>query len=235
MEVRNKVRGIAHDMDVAKVTVLGVPDRPGIASTIFEPLAKANVSVDTIVQNASVEGITDLTFTVTRNDLPKAVEWAMFGCMWTNGQICSATSRLILHESIAPQFLARLKAECERVNVCDPLAEGCRLGPVVSDGQCVCFSRVCFAACLPAFLPNLPVCLLLMCPFAHVVLGCPCRVRYKKVRALIDSELMANGGLATPACEEAFQEICGIYSAEDAEFQVMPPSAAAVKKRHGRK
>jgi aspartate kinase len=74
MEVRNKVRGIAHDLDVAKVTVLGVPDRPGIASTIFEPLAKANVSVDTIVQNASVEGITDLTFTVTRNDLPKAVE-----------------------------------------------------------------------------------------------------------------------------------------------------------------
>ena len=74
MEVRNKVRGIAHDLNVAKVTVLGVVDRPGIATAIFEPLAKANVSVDTIVQNASVHGITDLTFTVGRDDLSKALK-----------------------------------------------------------------------------------------------------------------------------------------------------------------
>ncbi len=74
MEVRNKVRGIAHDPNVAKVTVQGVADRPGIASAIFEPLAKANVSVDTIVQNASVDGITDLTFTVARDDVPKALK-----------------------------------------------------------------------------------------------------------------------------------------------------------------
>ena len=74
MEIRNKVRGIAHDMNVAKVTVLAVPDRPGIATAIFEPLAKANVSVDTIVQNASVDNMTDLTFTVGRNDLSKALE-----------------------------------------------------------------------------------------------------------------------------------------------------------------
>jgi aspartate kinase len=73
MEVRNKVRGIAHDLNVAKVTVVGVPDRPGIASTIFEPLAKANISVDTIVQNASINKITDLTFTVARGDLDKAM------------------------------------------------------------------------------------------------------------------------------------------------------------------
>lgn len=74
MEVRNKVRGIAHDSNVAKVTVLSVADRPGIACAIFEPLAKANVSVDTIVQNASVQGMTDLTFTVSRDDLPKALK-----------------------------------------------------------------------------------------------------------------------------------------------------------------
>jgi aspartate kinase len=74
MEVRNKVRGIAHDLNVAKVTVLGVADRPGIATAIFEPLAEANVSVDTIVQNASVHGITDLTFTVGRDDLSKALK-----------------------------------------------------------------------------------------------------------------------------------------------------------------
>ena len=72
MELRNKVRGVAHDLNVAKVTVLGVPDRPGIAAAIFEPLASAGVSVDTIVQNTSVAGITDLTFTVSGSDLEKA-------------------------------------------------------------------------------------------------------------------------------------------------------------------
>jgi aspartate kinase len=74
MEVRNKARGIAHDLNVAKVTVLAVPDKPGIAASVFEPLAKANVSVDTIVQNASVGGMTDLTFTVSRNELNKAMK-----------------------------------------------------------------------------------------------------------------------------------------------------------------
>jgi aspartate kinase len=74
MEVANKVRGICHDANVAKVTVLGVPDKPGVASAIFDALAKANVSVDTIVQNASVERITDLSFTVARSDLKKATK-----------------------------------------------------------------------------------------------------------------------------------------------------------------
>jgi len=74
MEVRNKVRGIAHDLNVAKVTILAVPDRPGIATALFEPLAEAGVSVDTIVQNASVNGITDLTFSVARSDLSKAIQ-----------------------------------------------------------------------------------------------------------------------------------------------------------------
>jgi len=74
MEQRNKVRGIAHDMDVAKITVSGVPDRPGIAASIFMPLAKAGISVDTIVQNASANNITDLTFTISRKDVAKAME-----------------------------------------------------------------------------------------------------------------------------------------------------------------
>ncbi len=74
MEVRNKVRSIAHDLNVGKITVVGVPDRPGIAATIFEPLAKAGISVDTIVQNASIQGITDLTFTVTKGQLAGAME-----------------------------------------------------------------------------------------------------------------------------------------------------------------
>ena len=73
MEVRNKVRGIAYDLDVAKITVVGVPDQPGVAAAIFEPLAKAGVSIDTIVQNASLNRITDLTFTVGRGQLDKAM------------------------------------------------------------------------------------------------------------------------------------------------------------------
>jgi len=73
MEIRNKVRGIAHDVDVAKITMVGVPDQPGIASAIFQPLAEANVSVDTIVQNASVNNINDVSFTVARGDLNKAM------------------------------------------------------------------------------------------------------------------------------------------------------------------
>jgi aspartate kinase len=73
MEVRNKVTAITHDMDVAKITVLGVPDRPGIAAALFEPLAKANVSVDTIVQNSSIDRFTDLTFTLAKGDAEKAL------------------------------------------------------------------------------------------------------------------------------------------------------------------
>ncbi len=73
MEVRNKVRGIVHDLDVAKVTVVGVPDRPGIAASILGPLAKAGISIDTIVQNASIDNITDLTFTVAKSELAGAM------------------------------------------------------------------------------------------------------------------------------------------------------------------
>ncbi len=74
MEVRNKVRSIAHDLDVAKITVIGVPDRPGIAAALFGPLAGAGISVDTIVQNASVDNITDLTFTVASGQEEEALK-----------------------------------------------------------------------------------------------------------------------------------------------------------------
>jgi len=74
VEQRNKVSGIAYDTDVAKITVRGVPDRPGIAATLFGPLSEAGISIDTIVQNASVERIADVTFTVTRKDLERALK-----------------------------------------------------------------------------------------------------------------------------------------------------------------
>jgi aspartate kinase len=73
MEERNRVRGVAHDTDAAKITILGVPDRPGIAAAVFEPLGAAGVSVDVIVQNVSTDGTTDLTFTVAETDLRRAV------------------------------------------------------------------------------------------------------------------------------------------------------------------
>ena len=73
MEQSNKVRGIAHQDHIAKVTVRGLADRPGIAAQLFEPLATAGVSVDTIVQNASVEKLTDMTFTVAQSDLDRAL------------------------------------------------------------------------------------------------------------------------------------------------------------------
>ena len=94
MEVRNKVRGIAHDLDVAKITVVGVPDRPGTAAAIFESLAKANISIDTIVQNASINNITDLTFTVARSQLRKAMEVAKPIAQSIGAKECISDSRL---------------------------------------------------------------------------------------------------------------------------------------------
>jgi aspartate kinase len=94
METRNKVRGIAYDTDVAKITVVGVPDHPGIAAAIFEPLTRANISVDTIVQNASIENITDLTFTVARSDLFKAMSIVEPVAKSVGGKRCVADSTL---------------------------------------------------------------------------------------------------------------------------------------------
>ena len=74
MEPENRVRTIALDRDVASVTLRNVPDRPGIASQVFGPLADAGISVDTIVQNASELQLTDLTFTVTRDDWERTRE-----------------------------------------------------------------------------------------------------------------------------------------------------------------
>ena len=66
------VAGVAYDRDEAKLTVLRVPDRPGVAARVFVPIARANIVVDMIIQNASADGTTDLTFTVPRGDYDKA-------------------------------------------------------------------------------------------------------------------------------------------------------------------
>ncbi|MEQ1882390.1 MAG: aspartate kinase [Burkholderiales bacterium] len=68
------VSGIAFNRDEAKVTVLGVPDKPGVAYQILEPIAQANIEVDVIVQNIGKDGTTDFSFTVHRNDLKKTMD-----------------------------------------------------------------------------------------------------------------------------------------------------------------
>ena len=68
------VAGIAYSRDDAKVTVRKVPDRPGVAAAVFGPLAEAHVNVDMIVQSTGTDGTTDMTFTVGKTDLPRAVE-----------------------------------------------------------------------------------------------------------------------------------------------------------------
>ena len=66
------ISGVTYDRDQAKITVVHVPDRPGIAAWLFTPLAEHNIVVDMIIQNASIEGFTDLTFTVSRKDIRQA-------------------------------------------------------------------------------------------------------------------------------------------------------------------
>nr|VFJ69158.1 MAG: aspartate kinase [Candidatus Kentron sp. FW] len=68
------ISGIAFSRDEAKLTILGVPDRPGIAYAILGPIATANIEVDMIVQNVSQDGSTDFTFTVNRNDYGAALD-----------------------------------------------------------------------------------------------------------------------------------------------------------------
>ena len=68
------ISGIAFSRDEAKITVLGVPDKPGIAYQILGPVAAANIDVDVIIQNQSVNGTTDFSFTVARGEYAKAVD-----------------------------------------------------------------------------------------------------------------------------------------------------------------
>lgn len=75
-EKRNKVRKVTSELGVAKITILAVPDKLGMAAAIFEPLAQAGINVDTIIQNCSTGNrnrTTELTFTVTETDLERAL------------------------------------------------------------------------------------------------------------------------------------------------------------------
>ncbi|HEX2325026.1 MAG TPA: aspartate kinase [Chloroflexota bacterium] len=73
LEGRQRVRAIAHETDVGRITIVGVPDRPGIAYAVFHPLEDAAINVDVIVQNVSHDNVTDISFTVGRADLTRAL------------------------------------------------------------------------------------------------------------------------------------------------------------------
>jgi len=66
------ISGVTHDASEGKITIFGVPDRPGIAAKVFRPLAASNINVDMIVQNVSYEGFTDISFTLGLDDVPRA-------------------------------------------------------------------------------------------------------------------------------------------------------------------
>lgn len=68
------VSGITYNKDEAKISLLRVPDKPGIASQLFMPLSNANITVDMIIQNVSHDGLTDMTFTVPKTDYKKALK-----------------------------------------------------------------------------------------------------------------------------------------------------------------
>jgi aspartate kinase len=68
------VSGVAFSRNEARVSILGVPDRPGVAVKFFAPVAEANIVVDLIIQNTSVDGSADITFTVPKGDLPKTLD-----------------------------------------------------------------------------------------------------------------------------------------------------------------
>lgn len=89
------ISGIAFNRDEAKLTILGVPDRPGIASKILGPIAAANIEVDMIVQNVSEDQTTDFTFTVHRNEYKKALEILRATCEQLGGRQVTGDDRIV--------------------------------------------------------------------------------------------------------------------------------------------
>lgn len=80
------VSGIAPDKDQVRVTVYGIPDRPGISASIFSPLAEGKILVDMIVQKASREGVTDMTFTISKSSLNRALKITNAVCEQIGGE-----------------------------------------------------------------------------------------------------------------------------------------------------
>jgi len=83
---RAAVSGVAYNRDEAKITIMGIPDQPGIAANVFGPIADAGVNVDVIVQNVSEQGFTDITFTVPRSDYKQTMDIMHMLCKQMQGR-----------------------------------------------------------------------------------------------------------------------------------------------------
>ena len=115
------VSGVTYDRDEAKITLVRVPDQPGLAARVFGPIADANISVDMIIQNASADGTTDLTFTVPRGDYEKArglveATGREIGAQGVTGEVDIAKVSLVgvgmrTHAGIAARMFEVLAAE----------------------------------------------------------------------------------------------------------------------------
>ncbi|KAL1527643.1 hypothetical protein AB1Y20_009029 [Prymnesium parvum] len=129
---------------------------PGVDKVAFT----GSQAAGTKVMGAAAEGVKNVSLELGGKsaiivfddvDIDKAVEWVMFGCFWTNGQICSSTSRLLLHEAVAARFLPRLVEATKAIPLCEPLkpqwaeATGV-LGPLVSRAQHQKVSRLVYEA-----------------------------------------------------------------------------------------
>jgi aspartate kinase len=91
------VAGVSANRDEAKITLRGVPDQPGVAARIFQPLTESSIVVDMIIQNVSADGRTDLTFTVPKGDVKRAVEFLKTRC----GDLCENGARIAYDDSLA--------------------------------------------------------------------------------------------------------------------------------------
>ncbi len=115
------VAGIAFNKDEAKISVLGVPDQPGIAAQIFSPLTESNITVDMIIQNVSIDGKTDMTFTVPKTDCKKALQIiepvaAAIGASGTSSDTAISKISIIgvgmrSHAGVASQMFSTLSKE----------------------------------------------------------------------------------------------------------------------------
>jgi len=119
------ISGVTLNRDEAKITILGVPDQPGVASSILGPVADANIEVDMIVQNAGADGSADFTFTVHRNDYEKALAICETTCAQMKARSVTGDKRIVKvsivgvgmrsHAGIASRMFRALAAE--RVNL----------------------------------------------------------------------------------------------------------------------